>query len=557
MRIHLEKEIRVNLLLAVLSGLFLGFSFPPSPFYTFGYISLIPLLLLIDRLDNYKQVIRYSYLTFFVFHLISLYWVGGFTHGKDPYLLVAGAALLLAHPMFYWIPVLGYVFIRKRLNHFLALVAFPLLWIGYEYSHSLTDFSFPWISLGNSQAYDLVRIQIAEVTSVYGVSFLLLSFNIIAYWVLIQIGSRKITPFSKKAIFSYVALVLIYILPWLYGNRIMKSHNHYFSERPIKVGIIQPNIDPWEKWGEGWDSKWESYENQFSLLLNESSTFSDSLDLIVWPETAIPFYILLTQNREYRNRIQSFIEKKGTPVFSGIPHAVYYDSSSAPVTARRTQVKNLFVEYFNSAALFDSKEENEVVYKKVVLVPFAERVPFAETLTFLIEPLKWGVGISGWGKGEDTLVFVLGTKKGDSVRFSGMICYESIYPNYVRHFVSKGAEFLIIITNDSWWGKTSGAFQHAAFASFRAIENRRWIVRSANGGISGFVDPMGRMHQPTSMYTKAKLGMDIYPQRVKTFYVRYGDLFALVSLSGGGFIFVIAVIGKLKRKKSEKAKQSN
>lgn len=549
---RMKRDTKAHIGLALLSGALLGFSYPPSPLYSLAYVGLIPFLYLIDRLDNYKQVVRYTYLSMFVFHVITLYWIGGFTHGKDTYLIAAGIALLIAHPMFYWIPSLLYVFIRRRLNHRVGLIAFPFLWIGYEYSHSLTDFSFPWITLGNSQAYDLVRIQIAEYTSVYGISLLVLLFNVIAYWILVQIASKKVGLFSPKAVSAYVLLLGIYLVPWFWGKSKLDSLDHHFSGEPLRVGVVQPNIDPWEKWGEGWESKWESYDNQFRILLSETNRFTDPLDLIVWPETAIPFYILLPQNRFYLDRLKQQIIGKGIPIFTGIPHALYYDSASAPPTARRTRNENQFVEYFNSATLFGYDGEYGPIYKKIVLVPFAERVPFAETLTFLIEPLKWGVGISGWGKGKDTLVYVLKLPSGMSTHLSGMICYESVYPNFVRHFVRQGAEVLLVITNDSWWGNTSGAYQHVAFASFRAIENRRWIVRAANGGISGFIDPYGRIHDATEMYSKALLQKEIKTRRDVTFYTRHGDVFAMTcSFIGIGFI-ILGLVTMIRGKRIEK-----
>jgi apolipoprotein N-acyltransferase len=138
--------------------------------------------------------------------------------------------------------------------------------------------------------------------------------------------------------------------------------------------------------------------------------------------------------------------------------------------------------------------------------------------------LKWNVGISSWGKGEDTLVYPLLLPDGRRTNFSGMICYESAYPNYVREFVSRGAEFLVVLTNDSWWGNTSGAYQHASFASLRAVENRRWIVQCANGGISLIVDPAGRTHLEKGLYTRAQFAGDIGLRSEKTFYVKYGDV---------------------------------
>jgi apolipoprotein N-acyltransferase len=156
--------------------------------------------------------------------------------------------------------------------------------------------------------------------------------------------------------------------------------------------------------------------------------------------------------------------------------------------------------------------------------------------------LKWNVGISSWGKGEDTTIYSLILRNGKETKFSGMICYESVYPNYVREFVKRGAEFLVIITNDSWWGNTSGAYQHASFASLRAIETRRWVVQCANGGISMIVDPSGTPHYVTSLYSKAMFVGDIGLRSDETFYVKQGDLVAHICLAVSLMILVAAIM---------------
>jgi apolipoprotein N-acyltransferase len=183
------------------------------------------------------------------------------------------------------------------------------------------------------------------------------------------------------------------------------------------------------------------------------------------------------------------------------------------------------------------------------LVPFAERIPYAEQFRFLIEPLKWNVGISSWGKGDDTVVYLLSLKDGRHAKFSGMICYESAYPNYVREFVKRGAEYLVIITNDSWWGNTSGAYQHASFASLRAIETRRWVVQCANGGISMIIDPTGKRQLATNLYTKTNFIADIGLLSGKTFYVEYGDILARISLAASIMLLITAFMQRNKSKR--------
>ena len=201
--------------------------------------------------------------------------------------------------------------------------------------------------------------------------------------------------------------------------------------------------------------------------------------------------------------------------------------------------------------MFLPKSRPGPIYRKMVLVPFAERIPYADEFKFLIKPLRWNVGISGWGKGTDTIIYTLRCKDSTQVRFAGIICYESIYPNFVRAFVDRGAEFLVIVTNDSWWGRTSGAYQHAAFASLRAVETRRWVVQAANGGISELVDPCGIVQSKTKLYSRTSVLMQLHPESVRTFYVNYGDVFAQMC-SVTALIVVGVAAGQHVRRKRDK-----
>ncbi len=546
----LDTELRrSNLLLAVSSGLLLGFAFPPSPFYSFAYLGLVPFLFLLFRLSTIGAVLRYSYLSMGVFHLVTLYWVGGFTHMRDPYLMISGGSLLLIHPMFYWLPILGGFEILRRWGQWPFFAAFPLLWVGFEFGHSLGEFSFPWLTLGNSQAYDTNRIQIAEYTSVYGLSLLIVVFNIIAFIVIRNLTNRIWKPSSRQSAAGFALLAILYLVPLLYGIAVRESASEE-NDNPVRVGIVQPNIDPFEKWGEGFDSKWESYARQLRILYEETRNLSaDSLDIVFWPETAIPFYILLPQNAEFYNQLKHEVDLGGTPVFTGVPDGQYLDSASATPTAKWVPTAGMFFEGYNAATLFKPYEGSGPVYHKVNLVPFAERVPYAETFTFLIEAVRWSVGLGSWGKGNERILFSIPTRGNDTVRFAGMICYELIFPGYVRQLVGDGAEFLVILSNDSWWGNTSGARQLAATSILRAVETRRWVVRSANGGISGIIDPWGRVVLNTELFESATVSGLVNAEHEETFYVRYGDIIGWVSLMGGLLAVATAfVISPFKRR---------
>ena len=545
----IQERTLFQLCFAVMSGFLLGFSFPPSPFYSLAYIAFIPFFYIFAHFGSYNQVAKYSYLFLLVFHLLTVYWTGGYSVGKDIWMMTAGSAVIFLHPILFLPFILASFFIRKRLGIVPGLIAFAMFWTSFEYLHSLGEYSFPWLTIGNSQAYDLNRIQIIEYSSIYGLTLLIFAFNILAFLVLWKIANSiwKFRLLSMSAVLAL--LVALYFGPVLYGKWIIKKES-IESGKTVCVGVIQPNFDPWDKWGGGSREKWDSYFYQFNTYIEETKKLARyKPDIIFWPETAIPFPILLPRYLTYLSTLQLLVDTLQLPIFTGLPTIEYFDSLNAPATAQRMSGTDIFAESYNSAIFVQPKCLPGPIHKKSILVPFAERIPYAETFRFLIEPLKWNVGISSWGKGEDTLIYTLPLIRKGISKFSGMICYESSYPNYVREFVKRGAEFLVVITNDSWWGNTSGAYQHASFASLRAVETRRWVVQCANGGISLIVDPTGTMHMVTSLYSKTRFVSDIYLRSEMTFYVKYGDFIAQLCLTASVMILIAAVMQKKKEKR--------
>ena len=547
---QMQEQWLMRVSLAIASGILLGFSFPPSPFYSLAYVAFIPMFFLFAGLKSFYKIARYSYLFLFVFHLITLYWTGGFVVGKDIWMMTAGAAVVFIHPIFYLPVVLLAFAIKKRLGLIQGLIAFALFWTSFEYLHSMGEYSFPWLTLGNSQAYDHNRIQIVEYSSVYGLTLLIFAFNIIAFLIILNQTNGKLKFRSKEVLSLVTVLIVLYFGSALYGKYVINRESLKSNDR-INIGIIQPNFDPWDKWGESTSDKWESYFHQLNYYLEETKKLSEfKPEIIFWPETAIPFHILLPRYSAYLSGLLSLADTLKIPIFTGLPTAEYFDSLRAPATAQRIGASNLFVESYNSTVLVLPNRIIGKIHKKSILVPFAERIPYAETFRFLIEPLKWNVGISSWGKGEDTAVYSLTLNNDLQTKFSGMICYESVYPNYVREFVKRGAEFLVIITNDSWWGNTSGAYQHASFAALRAVETRRWVVQCANGGISMVVDPTGNSQLTTKLYSQAKFVTDIGLLSEKTFYVNYGDIVAQVCLAASIMLLIAAVLQRNKSKRN-------
>lgn len=505
-----------GLLLALVSGLLLGISFPPFHVEWIAFVAFIPFLFAMEGAVSYREVLKLTYFGFLLFNIIAIYWVGGWNKQTDPFMMIGGAGLVIGHPLFFAVPMLFYYFVRRKFGR-AAVLLFPFLYLTFEYLHSITQVAFPWLTVGYSQCYNLADIQFASFTGLFGISLQILIVNaLLAYALMHRINEPNL---RKRGVFVPLFLAFLFLTgPEVYGLVVLAKAKDSNFNRHMRVTIIQPNINPYAKW-EGTPAEiLRTYENETYKALPRKA------DLVVWPETAIPFYILLPQFWYYRNELQTFVDTTGISLLSGLPLAHYYsDSNNAEPSSHYDEFMHEYYDAYNGAALFMPHIDKYQTYGKIILVPFAERLPYANHLSFLIKPLKWGVGISNWARGKDTTVF----KLSNGTRFSTVICYESVFPGYVRWFAKKGADFLIIITNDGWYGNTSGPYQHAAYAIMRAVENRRAVVRSANTGISEFIDPYGRyIGSPTKYGVIASLTETIPLNDRVTFYSEHGDWIA-------------------------------
>lgn len=536
--------------LSVLSGILLGASFPPSPYGVFACFSLVPWLIVMADLRRTKPALGYSYVTFLVFHVITLNWTGGYEHGNDLYMMIAGALTMTVHPLFYFIPVSLFLFVRKGFGEKVALMALPLLWVGYEYFHSLGEWSFPWLTIGNSQSYDLAIVQCVSITGVYGLSLWILVVNVLAYVLYSSLAQVRWKFLSARSL-GFTAIVgSVYFLPKLYGSMILDDAplqgegGLENGQKTITVGMAQPNIDPWVKWTQNAATTMQAY-----LAMTETMVRSSPVkpDVVLWPETAIPYRFLSRGQESLLTYLKAQVDHVDVSVLTGFPHKVSYDDPSlAAPSAKTTPGTGERYEEYNAAVFLQPGVPETPWYGKMKMVPFAERVPYAD-LFYRLDFLRWGVGTGGWQLGKDSTLF---QENRTGTRFCTLICYESTYPSFVSAVVKRGAEFIAIITIDSWWGHMSGAFQHQQFAIFRAVENRRWIARCAVGGISGFIDPWGRMYDKTDLFTRASPVREIGRSTTLSPYARHGDWLAVAAMAFGG-MFVAAALGQrfVKRKR--------
>jgi apolipoprotein N-acyltransferase len=536
------KEKRKERWFLILSGVLLGISFPPFPFPfpILIFFAFVPYFFVIEKKDKLISVNRSSYLTFFVFCLITLYWVGSWQKESDPFLIISGILLLIVNPFILLISSTLVYYSKKIIKSHVVYFLFPFFWVTYEYLYTKTDLHFPWLTLGSGVAKFTSFIQVADIIGTFGISFLIVLINVLIFFAVKYFKEDK-----KTSILSIVTVLLIFVLTLVYGFN--KEANYKPTGKEIKVGLIQPNLDPWEKW--------ESTDLDHLLHIYFSlsqQAIGKGAKVLFWPETALPVYLTLGRYDAEVDSIYNFIQKNNVYLLTGMPNVVFYNKDNHPNGAKYDKYLGYYGTY-NSILLFSPYSRVIQHYGKIKLVPFGERVPFVDALPFLGDWMRWGVGIGGWNIGRDTTIFKLDFKnKGmhptDSVKVGGLVCFESVFPIFVSHFVNKGSEFLAVVTNDSWYGNLSGPYQHKEYADLRAVENRRFVARAANGGISCVIDPLGQTVEETNMFTKTFLVGTVSLSNQKTFFTEHPYIVTTICVAISILTIVIFIFFKIKTK---------
>ncbi|MBI5747809.1 MAG: apolipoprotein N-acyltransferase, partial [Nitrospinae bacterium] len=389
----------------------------------------------------------------------------------------------------------------------LRYILAPFLWVSLELirSHFLTG--FPWASLGYSQFKTLPIIQAADITGVYGISFIIVMVNAAIASFIESIYEKNKRQFATR----YMLVTALFIISFsIYGfwkiNTFSKlSTQHSALSTSLKVALIQGNIEQNMKWDESYQS--DVFDAHVNLTMQASR---ERPDLIVWPESATPFYF--QADRNFGPKMVELAKNSGSFLFFGTPGY---------------EIKDNGIVSYNRAYLLSPEGDVAGKYDKIHLVPFGEYVPLRKVL-FFIDKMVEGVG--DYQSGEEYTIFKVQSSNGKAQNsFGTLICFEVIFPDLVRRFVKNGAEFLVNITNDGWYGKTAASSQHIAMVAFRAVENRVPVVRAANTGISGIIEPTGKIGKETEIFTTAYVSGEInIGSTQKTFYTLYGDIFAYI-----------------------------
>lgn len=525
-------------LLGVLTGALLGIAFPPMPFYLLAFVAFIPIFYALEQPN--KKYFMMLYFTFFTYHGMANWWISSFQKDTDPYLMIAGFAIWLTHAFFLMMPIIAYSFVMKKFNSKIALNFFPFIWVAFEWIHSQSELSYPWLTIGNTQILNNTWIQFIDITGIWGASFFICYVNVLLYQIAIHIKNNHSGIISKSLIKDRVIIKnsliisLIIICPLIYGH--FRKKEFVFEDllkthQTIKIAVIQPSINPWAKWAEGPLNQIFLHQHlQDSLTKSQGKT-----DVSLWSETAIGFLGLDFNSGHNFSFLQKWVDDNNHCLISGYCEFYFYKKGEIPpITAKEDKFdSNIKYDTYNSALMLNKgnnlQNKKEQIYYKMRLTPFAERLPHAEMFSFAKKWFEWGVGISSWGLGkvQRNLYFHKGN---NAIPIGNIICIESIYPEFVRNFAFMGAEVLTVITNDAWYDYTPGPEQHFQIACIRAIENRRCIARSANSGVSGFISPTGESIKRAVQYKRTAVMQSLPLIRDKSFYTLYGDWLARFSV---------------------------
>jgi apolipoprotein N-acyltransferase len=512
-----------NLILTIAGSLLLWSAWPTSSFTFIIFFALIPLLIVEKNVSSSRKFFGYTYLHMLLWNALTTWWIYNAS-------AIGAAMAIFLNSLIMCMPWLLARGVKKKLGKWAGYLSLIAFWLSFEFFHHRWELSWPWLTLGNAFAMQPSWVQWYSATGTTGGSLWILLTNILAYFVIIEYHQNGRT---KTYFISIASLLLLLVAPILLSKNILNNYaeNNPFNRGSLKnVVVVQPNIDPYdEKFTAG------SYEQQIQkLLLLSEQKIDTNTALIVWPETAIanPVWEDQIPTDSYYQPVWDFLKQHPQlSILTGISSYKNYGSNkkNASATARFSKEENFYYDVFNASVMM-RPDGSYQIYHKAKLVPGVETLP--SSLLWLGNLFEGFGGTSGTlGRDKERMAIP------DAQHYyvaAPVICYESIYSDYITGYIRKGANLLTIMTNDGWWDNTQGHKQHMNYARLRAIETRRWIARSANTGISCFIDPIGAIHEPQPWNTMAVIKRNIEPLQKQTFFVKHGDyisrIFNIVSI---------------------------
>lgn len=495
---------------AVLTGLLLALSFPRPGLSILAWIAFLPLLYAIKG-KSPAYSFKLGFLAGFVAYAGVFYWLNIVmtTYGKLPSPVSICLTLTMAAYVALYLAATASLSRLAENSSIPLVISFPVIWVALEYVRGYILTGFPWALLGYTQFRTLPLIQIADITGVYGVSFLVLLVNLFLYQLWRWVRGKDGVSYPFLATFAAIPLLLVTI--W-YG---FITLNREVSGKVVKVALAQGNIPQDIKWDPGYQEDTVAIYEKLSRRSKGSGA-----TLVVWPESSLPFFF--QKELLYSARVSSLAKELDTALIVSSP-ALEYDSGREKL--------------LNSAFLIAADGTVAGRADKIHLVPFGEYVPLAKLLPF-VKKMVQGIGDFSPGISTTPLDATFG-------KLGVLICFEGIFPEISRAYVDNGARLLVNITNDAWFGDSSAPYQHLSMTVFRAVENRVPLVRSANTGITAIIDSRGHVRGMTGLFREALLTGEVILGGEKSCYTQYGDFFAWSCLAIS-LIICMVVLLKLK-----------
>jgi len=499
----------------ILSGILLSLAWTTWGMAWTLFVALVPLFYIEDKIStsipkNNRIIFSYAYIVFFVWNLITTWWVSNSTLG-------GGIAAVVLNSLFYTILFTFFHRIKKKVKNNSIYFLFLVFWLAWEYFYINGEISWVWLVLGNGFANNTSWIQWYEYTGTLGGSLWVLLVNVLVY-----LSIKKAAKHFFKNAYFFLALG-IFILPIIFSEYLKYTYQE--EKNPISFAIVQPNIDPYTEKFSAMPSD-KQLEKMLSLIREKAAK---NVDFFVLPETAIEDNIIendFTLSKNIRTVQKFMLQYPNTSLITGATTIYIYPKNKKSETARKYS-NGYYYDYFNTA-LQINKRDSLQKYHKSKLVIGVEMMPYPSFFRLFENFIISLGGTSG----------TLGTQKERSVFRNSQnkacvapaVCYESIYGEFMTEFIQKGANVIFVITNDAWWGDTPGYKQHFSYSKLRAIENRRSIVRCANTGISAIINQKGEVEKHTEYWKEDVLNGSVNLNEKLTFYSQNGDYIGRIAL---------------------------
>lgn len=496
-------------------------------------VAWVPLLIVEDNIfrNRYRssKLFIHSYLTFLVYNVGATWWIWNASAGGAIFAFVLNSLLMAL--VFQAVHIT-----KKHVGIKEGIAAFVLFWVGFEYLHYYWELSWPWLNLGNVFATTPEWVQWYSFSGVLAGTAWVLIVNMLAFLVVKNVFIKRKEWKSQKGLLTLFSSVIIFPISF----SLIQYYTYEEKGTPSEVVVTQPNVDPYNEKFTG------SVNDQLDKICDLADKLvSDKTDFVLAPETALPFSFFEDEIQRiiyYHYLVERKANWKNAALLIGASTKKYFKERHSRAS-RKIFGGPGYEENYNSSLLIDEYDHTRFVHKSK-LVLGVEKVPFSNMFPFLEELSINNGGTSGTLGIEDESQ----TMYSKGMKFAPIVCYESIYGEFISNQCKKGAELLFIITNDGWWGDTPGYKQHMALARLRAVENRRSIARSANTGTSCFINQRGDVLQTTAWWQPASIKQTLLKNKEKTFYTRFGNILGSSIAYASLFLFMFSLLKILKNK---------